>query len=416
MDTDRKAVLAGCFGNFIEIYDYSYYAYFSTLTANIFFPSEKYELALVYMFAIFAIERFIKPISGLFMGIFVDKHGRNKALYYSVAGMIVTSSFMSLLPTYNTIGIAAPLLLLTIRIMQGIFCSGEFITSIVYISENSSKKIKGLISSSAFISATLGIIASSLISLVIIKNLNHANLMNWGWRIPYLIGIPIYFLSYKIRKYLLKNSTPSPKNILTKDILKEVFYQNTKELIISGFITFLSGSLFFIFLIYLPTHLAHQKHIELSSIVIITITNLVVYSLFLPLFGLLSDKWGRKKIIFLASISILIFIYPIFDLINSSDLISARIAFIIYAILLAALNGALPALLNDIFPASSRVTSVAIGYGTVLAISGGISPLVCLFLIKITSNANAPSYYLMLVAFLSCIATWFLKPKSFQFK
>lgn len=408
---NKNSILSGAIGNFIEVYDYSHYMYFAPIIAAIFFPFLTSGSALIYTFFIFAIERLIRPIGSIYIGYLVDKHGRSKTLYYSIIGMVIVSFLMCILPTYHSIGIMAPILLLLIRTTQGVFLSGEFITSIVYITEHAPESKKGILGSLAFCSGIAGSILSSIISFLIIYLLPKQQVANWGWKIPYLAGIFIICFGYKLRKNL--HETPDFKQLIIfeENPIKIALKKHYREIIVCFLLTCLSATTFSIFLIYMPSHLNYIKQLSLPFSLALTTINLIFYALFLPIMGNIADKIGKIKLILFSSLGIIIFTYPVFYIINTAMPVFIEGTLLGYMILLAGLNGPLPAFLTKLFPTSVRTTSLALGYGTSLSIFGGFAPLICIYLTRIAS-INAPAIYVMFSALFAIVCLCFKKRES----
>jgi MHS family proline/betaine transporter-like MFS transporter len=398
---NKKRILACAIGNFVEVYDYSHYMYFSPIIASVFFPTTTHSLALIYIFTIFAIERLIKPIGGIVIGCIADKKGRSKVLYYSVIGMTIACCFICIIPTYHSIGVFAPLLLLIARTIQGFSLSCEFVTSIVYLTEQAPKSQKSIYGSIAFFSGILGVILSAVMTLLLMHFLSKTQITHWGWKIPYLIGIFIILIGYNYRKTLSESSEFINSNIKIKNPIKIAFTKRYKEIIICFTLTCLSATTFTFFITYMSSHLYLTKKLHLISSISLSTINLVFYSLFLIIMGFISDKISAKKIILVSSIIILITIYPALYILNTKTIVFGESVLLVYMILLAGLNGPLPAFISQLFPTEIRVTSLAIGYGTSLSIFGGITPLLCISLTHLSSNVNFLGIYFIVIALIA---------------
>lgn len=396
---NKKAILAGAVGNFIEVYDYSHYMYFAPIMATIFFPQNNPAYALTYAYFIYALERLIRPISGVLIGRYVDNHGRRKALNVSVVGMVIAGILMCILPTYQSIGLLAPVLLLMVRIIQGIFISGEFVISMVYITEHAPESRKGTIGSISFLSGIIGAILSSIMSFIIIHTLPKQQVADWGWRIPYLLGLFILLSTYNLRKNLLETPAFIETTRFAKTTVKNTLRKHYKEILFCFSLSALAATNFSMFLTYMPSYLNLTKKLGFASSVALTSINLGFYALLLPLMGYIADKIGSARLILFSIIGIFIFTYPVFYLLNTSTTVFFMESVLLsYMLLLAGLNGSLPAFLCGLFPTSARVTSLAIGYGISLSIFAGITPLASIYLTELTSNVNAPAIYIMCYA------------------
>lgn len=399
----NKAVLAAGIGNFIEVYDYSHYMYFSTLFTTIFFAQFNQTTALTFVFAIHAIERCIRPAIGIIMGRYADQYGRNKILRFSVIGMVTASALVCLIPTNKTNHLIVPLLFLIIRLFQGFFISSEFVTCMVYLTEIAPKTKKGWYGSISFFSGIMGTVLSSVIAFMVTNFIPFESIILWGWKIPYLFGIVLLLAAYKLRNELIESPefVIAPEN---KCKFTSIFLHNYKNITFCFVLTLLAATVYSIFLVYMPTHLNTFKQLSLPLSIKLTSFNLCFYGLLLLIMGFLSDRVDRAKMVLVFSILIFLSIYPFYVLTNSIEKIYLLESIILaYMILIAGLNGPLPALISELFPTEIRTTSLALGFGLSLSIAGAAAPFICLHLPALTKNINSPGLYVMVFAFISII-------------
>ena len=403
--THSKPILAGAIGNCIEVYDYSIYIFFAPIIAAAFFPPG--DMAIAFTFWIYALERFFRPTAAIFISRYVDQHGRSKTLFLSVIGMIAVGLLMCLLPTYRAIGWAAPVLLLIVRVMQGIMVSSEYVTAMVYIYEHAPESKKGVMGSVTFVSGIIGSLIASCLSFVIIHNSSHDFLVTWGWKIPYLFSVIMLLASYQLRKNMLETPafltlhSPAPT-------FKQVISTNHTNVIYAFILTAITAAIYSIFIVFMPSHLITMKHFSMSLTTALTSINLAFYAIMLLVMGKLSDHAGWENVILSGLAGILLFTYPAYYLLNyTSSTLILEIVLLTYMIIIAALNGPLCAYLNSLFPASARATSLAISYGISLSLFGGVTPLLCIYLTKITGNSNSPALYLIALAVLTIFVMYF---------
>ena len=281
--------------------------------------------------------------------------------------------------------------------------SSEFTTSIVYIYEHAPTSKKGILGSISFLSGILGSILSSILSFGIIYYFSKEFVLQWGWRLPYLIGIVIFLAGYQLRKNLLETPAFISQRNKSKIIsIKEILNNNLKNILLCFSLTALSATTFSIFLVYMPSHLNAFKQLSLHLTISLTTINLMFYACLLPMMGYVSDKIGRHKLIVISAFAIFMFSYPAYSMLNSTEaLLWIEIILLTYMIFIAGLNAPIPAFISELFPVSSRVTSLALSYGTSLSLFGGIAPIVCIYLTKMTGNINAAGIYIMMCALAS---------------
>lgn len=399
-----STLTAGVIGNVMEWYDFALYGYFASFFSELFFPSSNPVISLLSAFGVFAAGFMMRPLgSGLF-GYIGDKWSRRKALFLSVILMGLPTFLLGVLPTYAQVGILAPILLVVIRLIQGLSVGGEFSGSVTYVVETSPQNRRGLFGGLSNVGSMGGMLLGSGMAALVTTFLTSELTMAWGWRLPFLMGGIIAVIATYIRKSLspdelfekheAKHSDRSP--------LKEAFTKNRKETL-EAFL-FASGYAvcFYIPLVYLPTYVNQFTNIALDKALTINTIGTALLLLFIPLMGYISDKYVRRKTILLSTFFVMALLsYPLFNLIKLNTFLFALLAQIIFVVLISVPLGVAPATFVELFPTEDRLSGYSVSYNVAMGVIGGTTPMMAVWLIHTTGNKFAPALYLSLFALVS---------------
>ncbi|WP_341789964.1 metabolite/H+ symporter [Rickettsia endosymbiont of Polydrusus tereticollis] len=405
----RKVVISGMIGNALEWYDYALYAQFAYIIGQHFFPDS--EMRETLTFAVFAAGFIVRPLGGIIFGNIGDKFGRRIALVVGIITMAVPTAGIGLLPGYNTIGLAAPIILTIIRLIQGFSLGGEFSGCISYIVEHASLEQRGLAGSASFVSMCAGMLLGLATAAGFSYFMPPDILYNWGWRIPFIAGL---FIS-SVGLYIRKNLSESPiykkakeSGRLARSPLRETLTKYWRELIIAIGLYITVTAPFYTSTVFIGNFMKtlgysnHQSSIVSSAILI---TMMVVF----PISAYISDKIGRRPVLIWGIVLMILLVYSIFICLGSMNFCLALLSQIVFAGIIAIYMGPIPTVLVEIFPTSVRFTGVALSYNLAAAIFGGTAPVMGMMLTKFTGDKYAISYYLIVLALLSSIILRFYK-------
>ena len=376
-----KAILGGSAGNLVEWYDWFVYSAFAVYFSNHFFPGGDELAGLLKTMAVFAVGFFARPLGAWLMGLYADHAGRKTALTAAVALMCGGSLIIALLPSYETIGVAAPILLVVARILQGLSVGGEYGASATYLSEMAGRRRRGFWSSFQFVTMVMGqLIALGLLALLQ-TTMDKPALEDWGWRIPFLIGAAMAVVVFWIRARMDESQSYENSKAAGAERAKTMmlFMRYPKQaLTIFGFTA--GGSLaFYAFTTYMPKFLVGTSGFAGPTATAITAGALVVYLFALPFFGWLSDHWGRKATLFIAFGGGGLAAYPALTAIAGTQ--NALVAFLLVSMLVVLLSGynSVSAVVKaELFPANVRALGVALPYGMATATFGGTAEPIAL--------------------------------------
>lgn len=400
----RKAVTGASIGNAVEWFDFAIYGFLATFIAANFFPAGNETAALLNTFAIFAAAFFMRPLGGFVFGPLGDKLGRQRVLALVILLMSAATVLIGVLPTYASIGVAAPLLLLLLRCLQGFSAGGEYGGGAVYLAEFASERRRGLTITFMVWSGVLGFLLGS-ITVTLLQALLPAEAMeSYGWRIPFLIAGPLGLVGLYIRLRL--DDTPhftelSRADRVADSPLREAFTTSWRPIlqVIGLFIVFNVG--YYVVFTFLPTYFI--KTLEFSktdAFLSITLASLVALILILPLASL-SDRVGRRPMLIAGSAAFVVFGYPLFLLLNSGSLAGAIVAHCGLAVIESIYVSTAVSAGVELFATTVRYSGFSIGYNICVAGFGGTTPYVVTWLTAQTRNSLAPAWYLIVAAVVS---------------
>ena len=394
-------------GNVLEWYDFVVYGFLAGILGKLFFPSGDPTVELLKSYTVFAVGFLARPLGAILFGYLGDKLGRKKALMLSIILMATSTTAIGLLPTYYQIGILAPILLFLLKILQGLSVGGEYTTSVSFVVEHAPKGKRGLFGSVAILGAVVGILLGSASGAFITKVLSEGALYSYGWRLLFLTGIFLGFLGYYVRRNI--DETPKFKEIekskkIDKNPILDLIKNAKTEFFKTISLSIFQAVGFYTIFVYLSQHLMTFLKFPKPVALSINTISMLVLTILIPIFGYLSDKFGRKPFILFSTGATFILAYPVFQFISSGEPLNAQIGQIIFAVITAGFMAVLPTTLVEIFPTKIRNTGYSIGYNLPFAIFGGTAPLIATKLIMKTGNLASPSFYLMFAAGVAFLA------------
>lgn len=402
----RRAVTGASIGNAVEWFDFAIYGFLATFIAANFFPSGNETAALLNTFAIFAAAFFMRPLGGFVFGPLGDRIGRQRVLALVILLMSGSTLAIGLLPTYTAIGVAAPLLLLFLRCLQGFSAGGEYGGGAVYLAEFASEKRRGLTVTFMVWSGVLGFLIGSVTVTLLQALLPTDAMESYGWRIPFLLAGPLGIVGLYIRLRL--DDTPqfaqlSKTQQVAKSPLREALRTAWRPIlqVIGLMIIFNIG--YYVVFTFLPTYFIKTLHFtKTNAFVSITLASLVALILILPL-AAFSDRIGRRPMLIAGSLAFAIGGYPLFLLLNSGSLAAAIAAHCGLAAIEAVYVSAAVAAGVELFATRVRYSGFSIGYNICVAAFGGTTPYVVTWLTAQTANNVAPAYYVVVAAAISLL-------------
>ena len=402
----RKAVAGAAIGNAVEWFDFAIYGLLATYIAKKFFPSGDETAALLNTFAVFAAAFFMRPLGGLFFGPLGDRIGRQRVLAVVILLMSASTLAIGLLPSFDAIGVAAPLLLLFLRCLQGFSAGGEYGGGACFLAEYAPDKHRGFIVAFLVWSVVIGFLLGS-VTVTVLHAVLPANAMNaYGWRVPFLMAGALGVVGLYIRLRL--DDTPEFKQLrethaLAESPLREAITTAWRPILQVAGLVIIHNVGFYVVFTYLPTYFTETlKFTKTNAFVSITVASIVALLLIPPL-GALSDRIGRRPLLIAGSVGFAVFAYPLFLLLNSGSLIAAIAAHAGLAAIEAVFVSASLAAGAELFATRVRSSGFSVGYNASVAIFGGTTPYVATWLVHRTGSNLSPAYYLIAAAVMTLI-------------
>ncbi|MCH9753516.1 MAG: MFS transporter [Alphaproteobacteria bacterium] len=391
----RKVIIAGMIGNALEWYDFALYGHFALILSKHFFPSYDPYVGLIATYSIFAAGFIMRPIGGIIFGYIGDKYGRRTSLAISIMMMAIPTACIGLLPTYASIGILAPILLALIRLIQGASIGGEFSGCIAFLVEYAPVKRRGLVGSVSMMSLTGGMLLGSIVATTVAHSMPQADFESWGWRIPFLIGLVVGLIGIYVRTGLHESPIyvkAKESNDLSSKPVREIASKYMPELILAVGIYLTVTVPFYTLTIFVKSYMTKTLNYNYIDSLQINLLSLAVATLTIPMGAWFSDKYGRKPVMKYTTLSIIIFMYPIFWLLKQTGIEVAVVSQVIFSALVGFYMGPIPAALVELFPTRVRFTGVAVSYNTSVALFGGTAPLVGTWLVNNTRHDSVALY------------------------
>ncbi|SEV88592.1 MFS transporter, MHS family, alpha-ketoglutarate permease [Chryseobacterium wanjuense] len=388
-----KAIVGGSIGNLVEWYDWYAYAAFSIYFSHSFFPDSDLNAQLMNTAGIFAVGFLMRPIGGWMFGSIADKVGRKRAMTLSVLLMSFGSLLIALTPTYDTIGILAPLLLLVARLLQGLSVGGEYGVSATYLSEMATSDRRGFYSSFQYVTLIGGQLTALGIQLILQKLLlTETQLETWGWRIPFVIGAILSVVALYLRSSLHETEAFEGNEDVKKErkgSIKELLKHPKALLTVVGLT--LGGTLaFYTYTTYMQKFLVNTVHLTKEQSTLLSFISLFIFACLQPVFGALSDKIGRRPLLLCFGILGTAFTYPLLNALSTTTSMWGAFFLIMSALIIVSGYTSINAVVKaELFPSEVRALGVGLPYALTVAIFGGTAEYVALWF----KQANVEHYF-----------------------
>jgi MHS family proline/betaine transporter-like MFS transporter len=399
-----KAITAAVIGNALEWYDFAVYSYVATIIARNFFPSGDDAAALLATFAVFGAGFIIRPLGGIVIGWMGDAMGRKAAMVVTILLMAFGTALIGVIPSYATIGIWAPILLVLARLLQSFSVGGEFGSAIAFIVEWAPPQKRGLYGSLQQISVVAGLLLGSAFAALLTTIMTPEALEAWGWRIPFLVGGVIGLVGL----YMRRNVGETPAYRRAVEAASQSEEKATPPMLLAlrafGFATVWTVS-FYIFLFYMPTFTQKFAGISRSAALWSNTAGLVLLMLAIPVMGALSDRIGRKPLLLACCVAFIILPYPLFHwMLSGVSLTTIVLIQLLVGLAISLFAGPAPAAMAEIFATRTRSTYMSTGYAFATTIFGGFAPFIATWLIGKTGSPISPTYYVIAAAVISLVA------------
>lgn len=411
-----KDRIASGLGSILEWYDFTLYSFFAPVIAELYFSSQSSENNLLKALSIFAVGFFARPFGALLFGSISDKFGRTVSLKLTPILITIPTALFAILPTYKQIGILAPITLIFLRIFQGVCIGGEHVNNIVYLCETAKPRYVYFFGSIGSCIGSTGILLASSVAATMYMVLSNYALITWGWRLAFIMSVPIGVAIFLLRKNLQETNIYAEmikNNQASKKPIRYSFIYQWKKYCIAVGLTLLPATAFYYVFIFLPTLLNTLHPLNSSKILGNNSFSLLVRLFFIPIMGLIADKIGGLKIARLSAILFLLFSYPLLNgvLYNIYSIQFFTFIFALFTTLNAATT---PGLLMELIQPKTRCTIFSFSFNLCFGAFGGLVPVISFLLIK-KFDSNIASVYCLMIAALITLITTFLPKKGFYY-
>lgn len=416
----RKAVVAASMGNALEWYDFTVYALFAAYIGQNFFKNEDPVVQLMASFLAFGLGYIARPLGALILGSYADRAGRKAALTATIMIMALGTLLIAIAPPYAAIGIGGPLLIVCGRVLQGFSAGGEVGSATAFLIEHAPAEKKGQYGS--WLQASMGIsnVMGALVATLVTTLLTNEQVGEWGWRIPFIIGLAIVPVGLWMRKTL--EETPHFKLMeqeARKDVgkkktpLLKVIRENPRELLTGLGLSVLWAAGPYSLIIFMPIYAQKTMGFTSSQSFLAALIGSLCLIVSCVVCGTLSDRFGRRRVLRIGAVLLLLSVYPLMMWLKASHTTSTLIIVqSMFCILVSVYVGVAPAALSEIFPTAVRSSGMSLSYNTAVTILGGFAPAILTWITHTTGVAFAPALYVMAAAVVALIAISLLPPPS----
>lgn len=410
----QKRVLAGgSIGQFIEFYDFTLYGLSAVTLSHLFFPGQNALAGLLATFATFGVAFLVRPLGGLFFGALGDRIGRRKVLFITLLSIGAATALIGLLPTYASIGVLAPILLVLCRLVQGFSAGGESVGAPAFVFEHAPLERRGFWINVTLAATALPSVVGGTLILVLSSTMSPDAFDSYGWRIPFLLALPLAFFGLWIRSKT--EESEAFKQVLRKHEHKEyspirqAFRENrirmlqvicVMALTAMGFY-FLSG--YFVSYVQVTGDLSREASLAANALA------MALYAVLLPIGGIIGDRVGRKPMLITGAAALAVLAIPCFMLVTSGSLAMAIAGQLLFVVPMCIYGGGCYTFFVEIFTTETRFTSAAISYNVAYAVFGGSAPFIGTMLVSTTGKDSAPGFYMAAAALLVLLFLVFTK-------
>ena len=406
-----KQIVAAVIGNALEWYDFVVFGFLTVIISRLFFPAESEYSSLLLTTATFGVGFFTRPVGGILIGLYADRHGRKASLQLIIGLMTLSMAMLAFAPPYAAIGLAAPLLIVLARLLQGFATGGEFASATAFLVESAPLHQRGLYGSWQMVGQSIAALGGALSGVLVTRGLTPEQVDSWGWRLPFLFGLLIGPVGVYIRRHLEETEAflEARQRPQEQPTLGTVLSQHLRSVLVTFGLVICGTISYYVILVYMPTFAKTQLNIPLTDAFIAQVIGLICMTAVIPLFGAWSDRIGRKPILLGVTVSYVLVLAPFFTWIHAHpSLGNLTIMQIVLCSLVGAFSGPFSTAVAEQFPVEVRSTGLALAYNIAVMMFGGFAQFIVTWLLEKTGSPIAPAYYVMFGAMIGFLAAFFL--------
>ncbi|MBK4992451.1 MFS transporter [Pseudomonas sp. S37] len=407
----KRVVCAAVAGSIIEWFEFSVYGYLAAVMGKVFFSSSTPAVQIIASLAAFAIAFLARPFGGIICGALGDRLGRKQVLNMTLFVMALSTFAIGLIPSHETIGIAAPILLVVMRLLQGLSAGGEVSAAAIYVAEHCDDRHRTLMTGWVEVGAMAGFLMGALAAFGLYQVFTDDEMLEWAWRIPFYFAAPLALIGLYIRRRLEESplfieaqSKGEVERLSIAAQIARLGAYKSAMLQAAGMVIVTNITLFTV-LSYLPTYLSKNLNLSSGQALAMSLAPMTVLVVLIPFLAALADRIGRRFMMILGSIGVLVLAIPCFKALGSGDVVMQVGALVVLNVCLALLTACIFAQVPSLFPTKVRFMGMAISYNVTIALFAGTAPMINAWLTEVTGNPVMPAYYMM---FGAVIGLWAL--------
>ena len=410
----KRTIIGTAIGNFTEWFDFGVYSYVIPIISAVFFPTSS--LATVASFAGLAVSFVVRPFGGMFWGFLGDRVGRKGVLAATILMMAAGTFGLGVLPGYAAIGVAAPILLFALRAIQGFSTGGEYVGAMTFLTEHAPDRQRGHVCSFLPVGTLGGYIFGATLVIVLKETLTHDQMQSWGWRVPFLLAAPLGIAGLYLRTKL--EASPAYEGQSDDDRMEErSSWQQIKDTVSSEWkpILVCMGLVLsfnvtnYMLTGYLPTYMSEQLSIPSNPALIIIVIVMAVLLAIVTFLGKLSDRIGRKPIMWTGAGALLVLPIPLFQMMHGADYVMTFVATLPIGLMLVCFMSTEPSTLPALFGTNMRYGATAVAFNVSVSLFGGTTPLIASALVEKTGDLMMPAYMLMVAGLVGLVSIYFVR-------
>ena len=402
--TLKTKILAAGTGNFLEWYDFAIYGFFAAAIGQQFFPSDDPTASLLSAFGVFAVGYGARPLGGVVLGRLADRYGRRPVMLFSISVMGLSTLCIGLLPGYETIGLAAPALLVALRLIQGFSVASEYTTSTVFLLEHAPRHRRGFVSSWSMFGEFFGVVTGSAVGAFAAWFLTDTQMQDWGWRIPFILSAFFTIAGFLLRRGLEESPELTADTREEMPPLAEALRKGWRAIAAYVALILVGGVGFYVAFIYSASDLEVHMHLTTAQALDInTLGQFVIMALF-PIAGFMADRIGRKPLAAMTAVGLILFSWPLWWLMHHDSFPLILIGQCLFGAILAFGYPVYGLMMAEALPTRLRCSVLSIGNGIAYGFFGGMTPLTATYLVERTGNDFAPVYLIVIFALVSLAA------------
>lgn len=408
-----RQVVAAVIGNALEWYDFIVYGFLASIIARQFFPSDDAYASLLMALATFGVGFFMRPVGGVLLGMYSDRKGRKAAMQMIIRLMTVSIAMIAFAPDYLAIGMAAPLLIVVARMLQGFATGGEYASATAFLVESAPAHRKGLYGSWQLVGQCLAVFSGAAMVALVTHLCSPEALDSWGWRIPFVLGLLIGPVGLWIRKHMeepeafvearrhAKGQSPS---------LWQVLREHRRSLLVSMGLACGATVSFYVVLVNMPTFAHKSLGLPLDQVLLVQMLAVGLMTLVIPLSGAMSDRLGRRPVLMAFTLAFFVMVYPLYVWVAAAPSLERRLVMqLLLCTAIGGFFGPAPTALAEQFPVQVRSTGVSVAYNVAVMVFGGFAPLIVTWLTQVLGTRVAPAFYVLFACLLTLLGTYCLK-------